>query len=434
MPNPPRWWSAPESPRPEPEDGGQPSPARPGAKDGAQHDQARPEATDGGRHHQACPALEGGRAVPRRAPGTARRPTRNHLLALAALTLVTGLAGGLLGAALRAHTALHADVRLPRAPAVPSRPPQRGSLAQVAARALPGVVYVHAVRGRAETIGAGFVLDGRGDVLTNAHVLGAPHATLSVTFYGGGTRPVRVVGRDAADDLAVLRVTGVRGLRALELGSSGSVRVGDPVVAIGAPYDLEGTVTSGIVSAVRRPIATGGGSDSGKGGGAADLRSYTDAVQTDAPINPGNSGGPLLDARGAVIGVNCAMRAADDASGDGQGGSIGLGFAIPVDEARRVAQELIASGHASHPVLGARLDPGWGGAGARVVSVTPGGPAAGAGVRAGDVVVRAAGQPVGSAVALLAVVRSLPPGERLALGVRRAGHPVRAVAVLGRSR
>ncbi|MFE2250903.1 S1C family serine protease, partial [Streptomyces lavendulae] len=227
-------------------------------------------------------------------------------------------------------------------------------------------------------------------------------------------------------DLAVVKVTGVRGLRPLALGNSENVRVGDPVVAIGAPFDLSNTVTAGIISATGRPITAGG--DKGDG---SDV-SYVDALQTDAPINPGNSGGPLLDSRAHVIGINSAIRGADkgdDKDSTRQSGSIGLGFAIPVNQGKRVAEELIRTGRATHPVIGVTLDMQYRGDGARVdskgedgkPSVVADGPGARAGIRAGDVITKVDGVRVHGGDELIIKIRAHRPGDRLTLTVLRDG-------------
>lgn len=212
--------------------------------------------------------------------------------------------------------------------------------------------------------GTGFVLDNEGHILTNNHVVApaGPSGDITVTFSGGETASAEVVGKDSGYDLAVVKVKGVSGLKPLPLGNSDNVQVGDPVVAIGAPFDLSNTVTSGIISAKDRPITAGG-----EKGDGSDI-SYVDALQTDAPINPGNSGGPLVDTDAHVIGINSAIRAADSGATTegGQAGSIGLGFAIPINQGKRVAEELINTGKATHPVIGVTLDMKYTGDGAKV--------------------------------------------------------------------
>ncbi|MEU3509716.1 trypsin-like peptidase domain-containing protein [Streptomyces longwoodensis] len=371
--------------------------------------------------------------------GQRRRRVRRGLVGGALLiALASGLAGGVVGAQLERNGGIGA-VELPQPSAAPSgRAPD--SVAGIAARALPSVVTLH-VTGSAESgTGTGFVLDEQGHILTNNHVVqpAGGDGAITVVFNGGQTATAEVVGRDSGYDLAVVRVTGVKGLTPLPLGNSDDVRVGDPVVAIGAPFDLEGTVTSGIISAKERPITAGG-----DGADASDV-SYVDALQTDAPINPGNSGGPLLDRRGRVIGINSAIRSAGAGTGadTGQAGSIGLGFAIPVNQGKRVAEELINTGRATHPVIGITLDMGWSGDGARVGTaadgdaspVTPGGPGARAGLRAGDVITEVDGQRVHSGEELIVRTRAHHPGDRLELTVERDGAERTLSLVLGSSK
>ncbi|MFJ4924557.1 trypsin-like peptidase domain-containing protein [Streptomyces sp. NPDC088736] len=363
-----------------------------------------------------------------------RRPRRTLVLGAVLIAVLAGGVGGAVGAALEREGAT-GDIRLPQAAKeAPGRPAD--SVAGIAARALPGVVTLH-VRGTDEQgTGTGFVLDGRGHILTNNHVVAPAGSSgrITVTFSGGQSAEATVVGRDSGYDLAVVKVSGVDGLRPLSLGNSDSVQVGDPVVAIGAPFDLANTVTSGIISAKERPITAGG-----EKGDGSDV-SYVDALQTDAPINPGNSGGPLLDSRARVIGINSAIRSADSSTDPqaGQAGSIGLGFAIPVNQARRVAEELINTGRATHPVIGVTLDLQYGGDGARVGTkttggppVTPGGPGARAGIRAGDVITEVDGVPVHSGEELIVRTRAHRPGDRLLLTLRRDGGRKRITLVLG---
>ncbi|MFF0791126.1 trypsin-like peptidase domain-containing protein [Streptomyces spiralis] len=377
------------------------------------------------------------------APGVEqrRRRVRRALVGGAvALALVSGGLGGLVGAYVERNGGVGA-VELPQAGKEPAgRAPD--SVAGIAARALPSVVTLHVTGSEEQGTGTGFVLDGLGHILTNNHVV-EPAATggdlgdISVTFSGGQTAKATIVGRDTGYDLAVVQVRGVRGLTPMPLGNSDNVQVGDPVVAIGAPFDLANTVTSGIISAKERPITAGG-----EKGDGSDL-SYVDALQTDAPINPGNSGGPLLDSRGRVIGINSAIRSADSGSDSqtGQAGSIGLGFAIPVNQAKRVAEELINTGRASHPVIGVTLDMSYAGDGAKVGTkgrdggspVTPGGPGAKAGIKAGDVITAVDGQDVHSGEELIVKTRAHRPGDRLELTVERGGAQRKVSLVLGSS-
>lgn len=361
---------------------------------------------------------------------------RGRLLAGALLVaLVAGGIGGGVGAYLERDGAMGRHVSLPQATADRSgRAP--GSIAGIAARALPGVVTIHVRGGSDQGTGTGFVLDKEGRILTNNHVVEPAGAAgdISVTFNSGQTAKATLVGRDSSYDLAVIKVSGVSGLTPLALGNSDSVRVGDSVIAIGAPYDLAGTVTTGIISAKERPITAGG-----RKGDGSDV-SYVDALQTDAPINPGNSGGPLVDSEARVIGINSAIRSAGDSGelGGGQGGSIGLGFAIPINQAKRVAEELINTGKATHPVIGVTLDMGYSGDGARVntksgdsAPVTPGGPGDKAGLRPDDVIKKVDGVAVRSGQELIVKIRSHRPGDRLTLTVERDGRERAVELTLG---
>ncbi|MEU0936598.1 trypsin-like peptidase domain-containing protein [Embleya sp. NPDC005971] len=354
-----------------------------------------------------------------------RRYGRRLVVWAAALALVAGLIGGGIGA----WIADRHDTKV-RLGAAPPTGPARGkdTIAGLAGSTLPGVVYIHTKTGRGEATGTGFVLDTAGDILTNNHVVDAASSggTITVTFNDGQQTQATLVGRDTGYDLAVIRVSGVQGLHPLPLGNSDGVQVGDPVIAIGAPFNLEGTVTSGIISAKDRAVSAGGsGSDV----------SYISALQTDAPINPGNSGGPLIDAAGSVIGINSAIRSA---GGGGQGnpfgtqqeaGSIGLGFAIPINQARRVAQQLIDTGKASHPVIGVSLDVAYQGDGARIASsdvkgtppIRAGGPAERAGLKPGDVIKAIDGRKVHDANELIVAIRSKAPGAVVKLTIERDG-------------
>ncbi|MFF4184859.1 trypsin-like peptidase domain-containing protein [Streptomyces sp. NPDC001691] len=366
-----------------------------------------------------------------------RKRRRGALLVGAVLlALVAGGIGGGVGAYVERNGGI-TDVRLPQAGKEPlGRAPD--SVAGIAASALPSVVTIHVTGATESGTGTGFVLDNAGHILTNNHVVqpAGGSGKISVTFSGGESAPAQVVGRDSGYDLAVVKVDGVSGMKPLPLGNSDNVLVGDPVVAIGAPFDLSNTVTSGIISAKERPITAGG--ESGDG---SDV-SYVDALQTDAPINPGNSGGPLVDSKARVIGINSAIRSAGSGSaegGGGQAGSIGLGFAIPVNQAKRVAEELINTGKATHPVIGVTLDMKFTGDGARVgdkasdgkPSVTPDGPGAKAGVKPQDVITKVDGQRVHSGEELIVKIRAHRPGDRLRLTVQRDGKQQDLTLTLG---
>ncbi|WP_030854734.1 trypsin-like peptidase domain-containing protein [Streptomyces sp. NRRL S-475] len=366
-----------------------------------------------------------------------KRGKKSLVLGAVLLALLSGGFGGVVGTYLERNGGV-GTVELPQAGKEASAR-DADSVAGIAGRALPSVVTLHVSGSGEQGTGTGFVLDTRGHILTNNHVVqpAGSGGEITVTFDGGQTAQAEVVGRDSGYDLAVVKVKGVGGLTPLPLGNSDNVQVGDPVVAIGAPFDLAGTVTSGIISAKQRPITAGG-----EKGDGSDV-SYVDALQTDAPINPGNSGGPLLDARARVIGINSAIRSADSGStqDSGRSGSIGLGFAIPINQGKRVAEELINTGKATHPVIGITLDMDYSGDGARVATkgseggapVTAGGPGAKAGIKPGDVITEVDGSRVHSGEELIVKTRAHRPGDRLELTVERGGKKRTVSLVLGSS-
>ncbi|WP_347350607.1 trypsin-like peptidase domain-containing protein [Intrasporangium sp.] len=346
-------------------------------------------------------------------PPTTRRSRRLLVPLVLALCLASGAIGGVAGQLVADWRPIGSTLPQP-GPGATSRP--AGSIAGIAARALPSVVTIRVRGGEGEATGSGFVIDGKGHILTNNHVVSSAGegGAVEVVLSNGDTESATMVGRDASYDLAVLRVART-GLAPLALGASDQVVVGDEVIAVGAPLGLDQTVTSGIVSALNRPVTPGAG----------DEASYINAIQTDAAINPGNSGGPLLDLKGQVIGVNSAI-ARVPGSTSASSGNIGLGFAIPSDQARRTADQLIATGHATHPVIGVLLDRTFGGEGAQVSTgkdaVTPGGPADKAGVRPGDVIVGFDGSRVGTPDQLVVSIRSRAVGDTVRLRVQRGGE------------
>ncbi len=294
-----------------------------------------------------------------------------------------------------------------------------GSPAQVAQQVLPSVAQLRVSNGPVQGEGSAVVLSADGLLLTNNHVV-APAAgggEITADFQDGREFPVTIVGRAPPFDLAVVRVQGVDNLTPAQLGSSEDLVVGQPVLAIGSPLGLSGTVTSGIVSALNRPVSAGGQE--------GDLSTVLNAIQTDAPINPGNSGGPLVDMAGRVVGINSAI-----ASTGQQGGSIGLGFAIPIDQAQRVAQELIADGVANQAVLGVTVPVGGPDrGGAQVRSVVPGSAAAEGGLRPGALITRVDGRVIEGGNGLVATIRSYPPGSQVELQVRAPNGNTRTVSV-----
>ncbi|MET8839868.1 trypsin-like peptidase domain-containing protein [Streptomyces rubiginosohelvolus] len=369
-------------------------------------------------------------------PGRKKKRRGGAFVGVLLLALVASGIGGGVGAYIERNGGL-TTVELPQAGRDNGdRAPD--SVAGIAASALPSVVTLH-VTGTAESgTGTGFVLDGQGHILTNNHVVAPAGSSgdITVTFSTGETASAELVGKDSGYDLAVVRVRGVSGLKPLPLGNSDNVRVGDPVVAIGAPFDLSNTVTSGIISAKQRPITAGG-----EKGDGSDI-SYVDALQTDAPINPGNSGGPLVDSQAHVIGINSAIRAADSGTGPesgGQSGSIGLGFAIPINQGKRVAEELISTGKATHPVIGVTLDMKYTGDGAKVgtkdadggPAVAKDGPADKAGIKSGDVITQVEGQRVHSGEELIVKIRAHRPGDDLDLKLTRGGEERTVTLKLG---
>lgn len=356
------------------------------------------------------------------ATGTPQRPPRRRgravlaVLGIGAL-LLASLTAGYAGAWLqdrgdrgpRLRTAEPADV---------DRPAE--SVAGVAAAVLPSVVSIEVTFSGGQGSGSGFVIGEDGFVLTNNHVVAqaVDGGDIAVVFADGSQEEATVVGRTTGYDLAVLRVER-DGLPALEFADSGSVVVGDPVVAVGAPLGLESTVTSGIVSALNRPVSAGNGNES----------AFINAIQTDAAINPGNSGGPLVDMEGRVIGVNSAIARAPGTGPQGSG-NIGLGFAIPSNQAVRTAQEIIDTGRATYPVIGVLLDTTYRGEGVKVVEepqegrdiITPGGPAERAGIRPGDLIVAFEGRPVTDPDELIVAIRAQRPGDTVTLTIRRDGE------------
>lgn len=302
-----------------------------------------------------------------------------------------------------------------------------GSVARVAADVLPTVVSILVRSGARGASGSGFVIRADGYILTNNHVIaGGDGGDIIVTFADGSESDARVVGRTSTYDLAVLRVDRKR-LPTSALGNSDSLAVGDPVIAVGSPLGLSGTVTTGIVSALDRPVTAGDTT--------GDV-SFISAIQTDAAINPGNSGGPLVDARGRVVGINSSIATL---SAGGDAGNIGLGFAIPINQARRIAEEVIATGVAQYPIVGVNLDLAFAGTGARILDraqgnrspLTPGGPAERAGLQPADVITAVDGEPVDSYEEFVVSIRTFQPGDTVTLTVQRAGQELEFDVTLG---
>ncbi|TYP86821.1 S1-C subfamily serine protease [Blastococcus xanthinilyticus] len=298
-----------------------------------------------------------------------------------------------------------------------------GSVSDIADAVLPTVVSIEVRVGQGGATGSGVVIDGEnGYIVTNNHVVsgadGVEGAEIRAVFSDGSGSAARIVGRDPASDLAVIKVE-KPGLVTATLGRSDGIVVGDPVVAVGSPLGLAGTVTSGIVSALERPVRLSGA--------GTDTNAVISAVQTDAPINPGNSGGALVDASGALVGINTAI------ASTGAGGSIGLGFAIPIDTVKRISEQLISTGSAVHATLGVNARSVTDGTrdGALVVNVEPGGAAAQAGIREEDIIIAVDDTPVGSSEELAVAVDARQPGEDVVLEVVRGGSSRTVQATLG---
>lgn len=386
-----------------------------------------------------------------------RKRTRTGVIV--ASTAAVALVSGGVGAAVlanqsdtAANSAATAATAAAPAPEQPVAAPPAGSVEQVAAKVLPSVVKLEISMGQGKGEGSGIVLSSDGLILTNNHVveavsgpsadaasgpfggqdepifpglpgLGSPddqpapfgrgstgqEAQATVTFADGRTAPFTVVGTDPADDLAVVRAEGLSGLTPITMGSSKDLKVGENVVAIGSPLGLDGTVTTGIISALDRPVSTG---DPSTG-----QHSVMNAIQTDAAINPGNSGGALVNMKGELVGVNSAiasMGGGPEAQG-AQSGSIGLGFAIPSDQAKRVASQLVSTGTVTHASLGVQLAQNADVPGAGVAEVVDGGAAAAAGLPSGVVITKVDDRPIDGAEALVAAIRSKAPGDDVTL-------------------
>jgi putative serine protease PepD len=289
------------------------------------------------------------------------------------------------------------------------------SIPTIAERELPSVVTISVNGIGGSGTGSGEVIDGSGHVLTNNHVIASAAAggDIIVIFSDGSSQTAQLVGRDPQTDLAVLQVPRASGLRPIRFGSSHDIRVGQSVVALGAPLGLSSTVTAGIVSARDRSVNV-----PADNGGTALLVA---AIQTDAAINPGNSGGALVDCEGKLIGVPTAGATVPTENGGSSAGSIGLGFAIPSDFAHSIANELIANGRVTHGFLGLSVDTAADGGGLLVVTVPPGGPAAQAALRMGDVITKLDGAPATSAEQLLELTLTRKPGDTITVTYERDG-------------
>jgi S1-C subfamily serine protease len=347
-----------------------------------------------------------------------RRVHPRALALLAVLALAVGAIGGLVGrvTAEGAASLTTPDPTIAEAVAAKERP--AGSVADIAARTVPAVVSIEVRVGEEAGTGSGVVIDPAGYILTNNHVIApaaeASGAQVEAVFHDGTRSAAQIVGRDPKTDLAVVKVQ-VSNPVVASLGTVADLAVGDGVLAIGSPLGLVGTVTDGIVSALDRPVRLDAA--------GTDSNAVIDAIQTDAAINPGNSGGPLVDATGAVVGINTAIRSL----GEGEsGGSIGLGFAIPIDDARRIAEELIRTGRVVHAEIGinARSVSDSTTDGAQVQNVQQGGAAAQAGIVEGDVIVMVGERGIAGADELVVAVREREPGDVVPVQLIREGRPL----------
>ncbi|MGW5427607.1 trypsin-like peptidase domain-containing protein [Streptomyces sp. NPDC004059] len=312
-----------------------------------------------------------------------------------------------------------------------------GTIANVAARALPSTVTIEAESTNGEGgTGTGFVFDTQGHIVTNNHVVAdaLDGGKLTATFPNGRKYDAEVVGHAQGYDVAVIKLKNPpTDLKPLALGDSDKVAVGDETIAIGAPFGLSNTVTTGIISAKNRPVASSDGSSSSKA-------SYMSALQTDASINPGNSGGPLLNASGAVIGINSAIQSTNSGGfGSGQSGSIGLGFAIPINQAKYVAQQLIKTGKPVYAKIGASVSLEDSAGGAKITdqgaagsaAVESGGPADKAGLKPGDVITKLDDMVIDSGPTLIGEIWTHKPGDKVTITYKRGGQEHTTELTLG---
>jgi len=355
------------------------------------------------------------------------RSSRRWLWAAAGAALVVG---GVIGGVICAATASSGSTATSGSRAAPgSSTVSACAVTSVADQVIPSVVTIAATGSGGSGTGSGEVIRSDGYILTNNHVIsvGAGGGSVQVLFADGQTAPATITGRDPQTDLAVLKVETSHELKVISLGSSSSVKVGQPVVAIGAPLGLSGTVTSGIVSALDRTVEVPADNDK--------TALLVSALQTDAAINPGNSGGALVNCAGQLVGVPTAGAAVPNSGG----GSIGLGFAIPVDLAKSIAEEIIATGRVTHAFFGLQTVPIPPAAAAQaglpeglyVQAVTPGAPAATAGLRPGDVITKINGEPATSNIQLQELTLTKKPGDTVPIDYTRAGQPATATVTLG---
>jgi putative serine protease PepD len=356
---------------------------------------------------------------PAREPQPQKRGSSALVTGVAVLALLVGGGAGALGGYLVADSTTSAPVSNAldqKTPAEQTSSAPAGSVEAVAEKVSPSVVQLQ-VQGRSSAgEGSGFVISSDGLILTNNHVIeaAAEGGRINAVFADGSSAAATVVGRDPTSDVAVVKADGKSGLPVVDLGNSDSLKVGQGVVAIGSPFELSGTVTSGIVSSLHRPTRAGGEDGS--------QATVMDAIQTDAAINPGNSGGPLVNMQGQVIGINSAIYSPQQ---QGQAGSVGIGFAIPMNQARRTADEIAKTGKATQTVLGVSVRDNEGG-GALIAEVVPGGAGEQAGLKSGDVITKLDDRRIDTSDALVAAVRAKAPGDKVRLELSNGSRTVEA--------
>ena len=370
-----------------------------------------------------------GTATPLTPPPTRDKGRRRGAFAagVIATSLLVGGGAGVGGAALwgATHDTPSSVTTTKTITAAPAKV-ESGSIEEVAQKVLPSVVKIDVQTTQGEASGSGIILSADGLILTNNHVVeGAEGGSLTVSFNDGTTASATVVGTDPLTDVAVIQAQDVSGLTPAEIGSSSSALVGQPVVAIGSPYGLDATVTSGIVSALARPVNVG----TDEQGNAT----VYPAIQTDAAINPGNSGGPLVDMNGQVIGINASIQTTGSSMTGEQSGSIGLGFAIPIDEVMPIVEQLEAGQPATHARLGISVrdaESNAGVEGAQIAELGEGSAAATAGLQAGDVITKVDDTQITGSDSLIATIRAYRPGDTVTVTYSRNGRSSTATATL----
>ena len=422
----------------------QPYPPQEPAGPPAGHDVTRPFPT-----WREEPPATGGFA----ASSGARGRTGLSAAVLVGALVLGGLAG--VGGSM-AYSSLHDDGSTGTTPSDTGQPIQAtktvavpdGTVEKVASAVLPAVVKVN-VSGQSESgSGSGIVLTKDGEILTNNHVVAVAGngGSISVNFNNGATKKARVVGTDPVTDLAVIKADGVSNAATAALGKSGDLRVGQTVVAVGSPFGLNATVTSGIVSALNRPVSVSTqqpgqaqqdpfGLQQPPQSGQQDPSTTYPAIQTDAAINPGNSGGPLVDLSGRVVGINSSIRTSSGSGvGTDSGGSIGLGFAIPIDEVLPIVNQITSNQSPTHARLGVTVSDVKGRSltqGAQISTVEGSGSAAAAGLKSGDVITKVDDQVIDGSEALVATIRGHRPGDKVTLTYLRGGQTRTTSATLG---